>query len=70
MADDKYTSDKLIDYKYLRSSPSNTLSLKIDNISADLRKGGQFQESNVSILARALAVTTGSGLIISSRFRR
>jgi len=68
--EDKYTQEKLIDYKYLRTTASNVLSQRVDSMKEDLCKGGSVEESNVSILARALAVTGANGLLVSARFKR
>jgi hypothetical protein len=67
---EKYTQEKLIDHKYIRTSASNVLSQRIDSMRDDLCKGGSLEESNISILARALAVTGANGLLVTARFKR
>lgn len=67
---EKYTQEKLIDHKYIRTSASNVLSQRIDSMRDDICKGGAVEESNISILARALAVTDANGLLVTARFKR
>jgi hypothetical protein len=70
MVNDKFSRSKLIDFSYTRATASNCLALRVQAMRDDLTKGGVYEESTVSILARALAVTSGSGIMITSRFTK
>ena len=65
-----FSENNLIQKRYIRASSPDILASRIDHLREDILRGKEYEESTVSILARAIAVTTGEGFVISSTFKR